>query len=90
MIVNFLNLELANKYIVLTKTKSHHWNVIDPRFKGLYEFLKEQYNMFHEKVEEFVDGIRPIRGRPIGTIREFIDKPDLLNILMKTQIVIRF
>jgi DNA-binding ferritin-like protein len=68
MIVNFLNLDLANKYIVLTKTKSHHWNVIDPRFKGLYEFLKEQYNMFHEMVEEFVDGIRPIRGRQIGTI----------------------
>ena len=74
----------------MTKTKSHHWNVIDPRFKDLYEFLKEQYNIFYEMIYQFVDGIRPIRGRPIGTIREFIDKPDLLNILMKIQIVIRF
>jgi starvation-inducible DNA-binding protein len=26
-----LNTDMADEYVVITKTKNYHWNVIDPR-----------------------------------------------------------
>ncbi len=44
-IVSILNKDLADEYVLLTKTKKYHWNVIDPRFNDLHKFLEEQYEL---------------------------------------------
>ncbi len=31
-IVSILNTDSADEYVLLTKTKNYHWNVIDSRF----------------------------------------------------------
>jgi starvation-inducible DNA-binding protein len=40
MIVRFFNPDIADEYVVLTKTKRYHWNLIDSRFHDLHQFLK--------------------------------------------------
>ncbi len=37
-IANILNDDLADEYLLLTKTKNYHWNVEDPRFNALHKF----------------------------------------------------
>jgi DNA-binding ferritin-like protein len=39
MIVRFFNPDIADGYVVLTKTKRYHWNLIDSRFRYLHQFL---------------------------------------------------
>ena len=36
---DMLNNDLADEYVLLTKTKNYHWNVVDPRFNDLHKFL---------------------------------------------------
>ena len=42
-IANILNDDLADEYVLLTKTRNYHWNVEDPRFNDLHKFFEEQY-----------------------------------------------
>jgi starvation-inducible DNA-binding protein len=63
-----LNIDLADEYVLLTKTKNYHWNVIDPRFNDLHKFLEEQSELLEEMVDELAERIRSIEGRSIGTL----------------------
>jgi DNA-binding ferritin-like protein (oxidative damage protectant) len=38
-ISNILNDDLADEYVLLTKTRNYHWNVEDPRFNDLHKFF---------------------------------------------------
>jgi starvation-inducible DNA-binding protein len=40
MIARLFNPDIAHEYVVLTKTKRYHWNLIDSRFHDLHQFLK--------------------------------------------------
>ncbi|HEX2304769.1 MAG TPA: ferritin-like domain-containing protein, partial [Nitrososphaeraceae archaeon] len=44
-ISNILNDDLADEYVLLTKTRNYHWNVEDPRFNDLHKFFEEQYEI---------------------------------------------
>ncbi len=57
-ITNLLNEDLADEYLLLTKTKKYHWNVIDPRFNDIHKFLDEQYSLLAESVDEVAERIR--------------------------------
>jgi starvation-inducible DNA-binding protein len=41
-LVEMLNMRLCDEYVLYTKTRKYHWNVIGPRFHQLHEFFKEQ------------------------------------------------
>ena len=45
-ISNILNDDLADEYVLLTKTRNYHWNVEDPRFNDLHKFFEEQYELY--------------------------------------------
>ena len=40
MIIRFFNPDIADEYVVLTKTKRYPWNLIDSKFHDLHQFLK--------------------------------------------------
>src|SRR5215212_2288370 len=44
-LVKTLNMRLCDEYVLYTKTRKYHWNVIGPRFHQLHEFFKEQYEI---------------------------------------------
>ena len=71
-IVNMLNENLADEYVLLTKTKKYHWNIIDPRFNDLHKFLDEQYQLLATSVDEIAERVRQVGGMTKATLKEFL------------------
>jgi len=71
-ITNILNDNLADEYVLLTKTKNYHWNVEDPRFNDLHKFFEEQYELLATAVDEIAERVRAIGGKSRATLKEFI------------------
>jgi starvation-inducible DNA-binding protein len=71
-IVDMLNENLADEYVLLTKTKKYHWNVIDPRFNDLHKFLDEQYQLLNTAVDEVAERVRQMGGMTKATLKEFL------------------
>ena len=71
-ITGILNATLADEYLLLTKTKNYHWNVVDPRFNDLHKFFDEQYGQITEIVDEVAERVRSIGGKTKATMTEFL------------------
>lgn len=67
-LVETLNMRLCDKYVLYTKTRKFHWNVVGPRFSQLHEFFEEQYEM----IDEIAERARQLGGRSLGTLDEFV------------------
>jgi starvation-inducible DNA-binding protein len=70
-LVETLNMRLCDEYVLYTKTRKYHWNVIGPRFHQLHEFFKEQYEILDEMVDEIAERARQLGGKSLGTLDEF-------------------
>ena len=70
-IVETLNMRLCDEYVLYTKTRKYHWNVIGPRFSQLHEFFEEQYEALDEMVDEIAERARHLGGKSLGTLEEF-------------------
>jgi starvation-inducible DNA-binding protein len=63
--------DLADLYVLYTKTLNYHWNVVGPDFKELHVLLEEQYEELEDAIDETAERIRQI-GRPVpATLAEF-------------------
>jgi starvation-inducible DNA-binding protein len=69
-LVETLNMRLSDEYVLYTKTRKYHWNVIGPRFHQLHEFFEEQYKILDEMVDEIAEKIRHMGGKSFGTLEE--------------------
>lgn len=76
-ITNILNDDLADEYVVLTKTRNYHWNVEDPRFNDLHKFFEEQYELLSAAVDEIAERVRAVGGRTRATLKEFINSSQI-------------
>ena len=70
-LVEILNMRLCDEYVLYTKTRNFHWNVIAPRFSQLYEFFEEQDEILDEIVDEVAERARQLGGKSLGTLEEF-------------------
>jgi starvation-inducible DNA-binding protein len=70
-LVETLNMRLCDEYVLYTKTKKYHWNVVGPRFSQLHEFFEEQYEILDEMVDEIAERARQLGGKSLGTLEEF-------------------
>src|ERR671936_3156419 len=71
-LVETLNMRLCDEYVLYTKTRKYHWNVIGPRFHQLHEFFKEQYEALDEMVDGVAERARQLGGKSLGTLDEFV------------------
>jgi starvation-inducible DNA-binding protein len=71
-IVLMLNTLLADEYLLYTKTRNYHWNVVGPRFSDLHKFFEEQYNELNDIVDDVAERARALGGNAIGTLMEFL------------------
>lgn len=76
-ISNILNDDLADEYVLLTKTRNYHWNVEDPRFNDLHKFFEEQYELISAPVDEVAERVRAVGGRTRATLKEFINSSQI-------------
>jgi starvation-inducible DNA-binding protein len=70
-LVAVLNALLADEYLLYTKARNYHWNVVGPQFNDLHKFFETQYETLDEIVDEVAERARTLGGRAFGTLAEF-------------------
>ena len=51
-VVTILNDVLADEYVLYTKTRNYHWNVVGPQFNDLHKFFEAQYSELNDIVDD--------------------------------------
>jgi starvation-inducible DNA-binding protein len=70
-VVKALTALLADEYVLYTKTRNYHWNVVGPHFSDLHKFFESQYEELDDIVDEVAERARAVGGHAIGTLQEF-------------------
>src|ERR687898_3430273 len=70
-VADILNVVLADEYVLYTKTRNYHWNVVGPQFNDLHKFFEAQYEALDEVVDDVAERVRALGGRALGTLEEF-------------------
>jgi starvation-inducible DNA-binding protein len=67
-VVDLLNHDVADVYLLLVKTKKHHWDVVGPQFRTLHLLWEEQYTALSENLDLMAERVRTLGGYPVGTM----------------------
>jgi starvation-inducible DNA-binding protein len=70
-VVAILNDLLSDEYVLYTKTRNYHWNVVGPQFNDLHKFFETQYEALDDIVDDVAERARSLGGRAFGTLAEF-------------------
>jgi starvation-inducible DNA-binding protein len=62
---------LADEFVLYTKARNYHWNVIGPQFHDLHKLFEEHYEALSDMVDEVAERIRTLGGVAPGTLEEF-------------------
>ena len=65
-IVDALNTELANGYVLYHQLKKHHWVVEGAEFLPLHEFLEEAYEHVEEGTDIIAERAQALGGVPVS------------------------
>ena len=69
--VKILDALLADEYVLYTKSRNYHWNVVGPQFNDLHKFFEAQYTELNEIVDDVAERARTLGGHALGTLAEF-------------------
>lgn len=67
-VIDLLNHDVADAYLLLVKTKKYHWDVIGPQFRTLHQLWEEQYAALSDNIDLTAERIRSLGGYPVGTM----------------------
>ncbi len=76
-VVGILNTLLASEYVLYTKTRNYHWNVVGKDFKERHEFFQGQYEKLDEMIDEIAERTRQLGGLTVATMNEFLQIANL-------------
>jgi starvation-inducible DNA-binding protein len=71
-VIELLNSDLADSYLLLIKTKKYHWDVVRPQFRTLHLLWEEHYEALTTNIDAIAERIRALGGYPLGTAAGFI------------------
>ncbi len=71
-VIELLNRNLADVYLLLVKTRKYHWDVVGPQFRTLHELWQEQYEALSIHADDIAERIRALGGYPLGTVEGFL------------------
>ncbi|MGM0591865.1 MAG: DNA starvation/stationary phase protection protein DpsA, partial [Halobacteriota archaeon] len=63
-LVDALNTDLADAYVLYHQLHKHHWNVEGAEHLGVHEFLQEAYEEVEEAADEIAERVQAIGGVP--------------------------
>jgi len=66
-VIELLNRNLADVYLLLVKTRKYHWDVVGPQFRSMHELWQEQYEALSQHVDVIAERVRALGGYPLGT-----------------------
>src|SRR5690242_6688701 len=70
-VVGHLNAILADEFVLYTKTRNYHWNVVGANFYQLHLFFDNQSVELNKNVDQVAERIRALGGKPFATLSEF-------------------
>ncbi|MBW4549509.1 MAG: DNA starvation/stationary phase protection protein [Aphanocapsa sp. GSE-SYN-MK-11-07L] len=76
-VIELLNRDLADAYLLLVKTKKYHWDVVGPQFRTLHQLWEEQYTSLTENIDALAERVRSLGGYPVGTMSGFLELASL-------------
>ena len=71
-VINLLNQDLADAYVLLVKTKKFHWDVVGPQFRSLHQLWEEHYQALTLTIDKVAERVRALGGYPVGTMEGFL------------------
>jgi starvation-inducible DNA-binding protein len=71
-VINLLNQDLADAYLLLVKTKKYHWDVVGPQFRSLHQLWEEHYQTLTLNIDALAERTRALGGYPVGTLQGFL------------------
>ncbi len=71
-VINLLNQDLADAYLLLVKTKKYHWDVVGPQFRSLHQLWEEHYEKLTVNIDAIAERVRALGGYPVGTMDGFL------------------
>ncbi|AFZ02095.1 Dps family protein [Calothrix sp. PCC 6303] len=71
-VIELLNKDLADSYLLLVKTKKYHWDVVGPQFRTLHQLWEEHYQTLTLTIDSVAERVRALGGYPIGTMEGFL------------------
>ena len=64
---------LADEYVLYTKTRKAHWNVVGHDFYNKHKFFEEQYVQIESIVDEIGERIRKLGHFPPASLKQFLE-----------------
>ncbi len=71
-VIDLLNRDLSDAYLLLIKTKKYHWDVVGPQFRSLHQLWEEHYTALTENIDAIAERVRALGGYPVGTAEGFL------------------
>lgn len=75
-----LSILLADEFVLYTKTRNAHWNVVDNNFHAIHKFFEEQYEMLDEFMDEVAERIRVLNHFAPATLNHFLQLTHLSEV----------
>ena len=76
-VTDILNRTLSDEFLLYTKLRNYHWNVVGPMFQPLHEIFENQYDEIEEIIDETAERTRMLGLKSIGTMQEFLQNTTL-------------
>lgn len=76
-VVKILTRVLADEYVLYTKTRGYHWNVVGMQFNALHKFFEAQYTALEQIVDDVAERARTLGGHALGSLQEMLDSKTL-------------
>ena len=70
-VVDILHGLLADEYVLYTKTRNYHWNVVGPHFNDYHKVFEEQYGGLSDDVDDIAERIRSLGYKTAASLSEF-------------------
>lgn len=71
-VVDCLQIQVANAYVLYANYKHYHWQTYGPLFRDLHLLFDEFASAVLETADEFAERIRMIGQDPVSTLKEFM------------------
>lgn len=84
-IAGILNPLLADEYVLYTKTRNYHWNVVGPQFNDLHRFFEEQYNALNLIVDDVAERLRTVGSPAVGSLAEYLQIVRFLSLFFTSK-----
>lgn len=71
-VADLLNTLLADEYVLYTKTRNAHWNIVGSNFMELHKFFEDQYETIDETIDSVAERVRALGHYSLGSLKDFL------------------